>query len=119
MHRNRIAVKKRLAERLGSGKPGNLQAAEAELRLLVPAVELVDTARRVNEFLLAGEERVALRADADLHFGTGGLDVPDFAAGAGHDGIFVLRMNVFSHFLLSLRVRYIKSSYFVSDQQSL
>ena len=68
------------------------------LRLLVTAVELVNAARRVDELLLAGEERVALRADADLHLRTGGFNVPDFAAGAGHNGVFVLRMNVFFHF---------------------
>ena len=66
--------------------------------LLVTAVELVNPARRIDELLLAGEERVALRADADLVLRTGGLDMPDFAAGAGDDGIFVFRMNILFHF---------------------
>ena len=66
--------------------------------LLVTTVEFVDTTRRVDELLLAGEERVALRADADLVLRTGGLDMPDFAAGAGDDGIFVFRMDILFHF---------------------
>ena len=68
-----------------------------ELRFLVPPVEFVDPARRINEFLLTGEEGMALGADADLHLGTGRLDVPHLAAGAGDDGVALLGMNIFFH----------------------
>ena len=64
----------------------------------VTLLETINTTARVNELLLAGEERVALRADADLVLRTGGLDMPDFAAGAGDDGIFVFRMDILFHF---------------------
>ena len=70
---------------------------ENNLRLLVAAVEFVDTTGGINEFLFTGEEGVALGADAYLDLGTGGLDVPDFAAGAGDDGILISRMDVFFH----------------------
>ena len=69
------------------------------LRLFVTAVEFIDPARRIDEFLLAGEERMALGADADFHFRTRGFDVPNFAAGTGNDGVTVLGMDIFFHFL--------------------
>ena len=64
----------------------------------VTLVELVDTPCGVNKFLLTRKERVALGADTDFVFGTGGIDFPDFAAGAGDSGVTILRMNVFFHF---------------------
>ena len=67
------------------------------LSLFVAAVEFVNTTGGIDEFLLAGEERMAFGADSNLGFGTGGFDVPNFTAGAGDDGIFVLRMNIFFH----------------------
>ena len=82
---------------------GKLQQAfmqQIDLRLFVTAVEFVDTTGGVNKFLFAGEEGVALCADANLDLGAGGLDVPDFAAGAGDDGILIGRMDVFFHFSL-------------------
>ena len=63
----------------------------------VAAVEFVDTTGGVNKFLFAGEEGVAFGADADLDLGAGGLDVPNFAAGAGDGGILISRMDVFFH----------------------
>ena len=66
----------------------------------VAAVEFVDTAGGVNKFLFAGEEGVALGADTDFVFRTGGLDVPDFAAGAGNGGITVSGMDILFHCLL-------------------
>jgi hypothetical protein len=68
------------------------------LSLFVAAVEFVNTTGGIDEFLLAGEERMAFGADSNLGFGTGGFDVPNFTAGAGNDGVFVLRMNIFFHF---------------------
>ena len=63
----------------------------------VTTVEFVDTTGGVNEFLFAGKEGVALGADADFVLFAGGLDVPDFAAGASHDGIAVLGMKILFH----------------------
>ena len=68
------------------------------LSLFVAAVEFVNTTGGIDEFLLAGKERMAFGADSNLGFGTGGFDVPNFAAGAGNDRVFVLGMNIFFHF---------------------
>lgn len=69
-----------------------------DLRLFVAAVELINTTGGIDKFLLSGEERMAFGADSDLGFRTGGFDVPNFAAGAGNDRVFVLGMNIFFHF---------------------
>ena len=82
----------------------------------VTTVEFVDTTGGVNEFLFAGEEGVALGADADLDLGTGGLDVPDFAAGAGDDGILISRMDVFFHFSVIPIVKLVNQNNFVRIQ---
>ena len=83
---------------------GKLQQAfvqQIDLRLFVTAVEFVDTTGGVNKFLFAGEKRVAFGADTDFDFGTGGLDVPDFAASAGNSGITVIRMDILFHCFLT------------------
>ncbi len=46
------------------------------------AVEFLDAAGGIDEFLLAGEEGVAGGADADFEFTTGGAHVVNGAAGA-------------------------------------
>ena len=66
--------------------------------LLVAAVEFINTTGGIDKFLLSGEERMAFGANGDLGFRTGGFDVPNFAAGAGNDRVFVLGMNIFFHF---------------------
>ena len=65
--------------------------------LAIALVELVDTPCGVDELLLAGEERVALGADTDLVFRTGGIDFPDFAAGANDLCRTVVRMDILFH----------------------
>ena len=97
---------------LFTGKPDRA----VNLRLLVTTVEFVDTAGGVNELLFAGEEGVALGADANLDLGTGGLDVPDFAAGAGDDGILIGRMDVFFHFSVIPIVKLVNQNNFVRIQ---
>ena len=82
----------------------------------VAAVEFVDTTGGVNKFLFAGEEGVALGADTDFVFRTGGLDVPDFAAGAGDDGILISRMDVFFHFSVIPIVKLVNQNNFVRIQ---
>ena len=67
------------------------------LSFFVAAVEFVDTTGGINKFLFAGEEGVALGADTDLVFRTGGFDVPDFTASAGDDGITILGMDILFH----------------------
>ena len=77
--------------------PGNLPNKPANGLLGVTLVELVNTAGGIDKLLTAGEEGMAFGADADLEIGTGALDVPDFAAGAGYGGVAVLGMDVAFH----------------------
>ena len=65
--------------------------------LAIALVELVDTPCGVDELLLAGEERVALGADTDLVFRTGGFDFPDLAASADDLGRTIVRMDILFH----------------------
>ena len=63
----------------------------------VAAAEGVNASFRVNQLLLASVEGMALRADADGHLGNGGFDLELVAAGAGHDALLVLGMNLLLH----------------------
>ena len=65
--------------------------------LAITLVELVDTTCGIDELLLTGEERVALGTDTDFVFGAGGIDFPDFAAGAHDLGRTVVRMDILFH----------------------
>ena len=81
-------------------------------RLLVAAVELVDPPGGIHELLLAGKERMALRANAHMNLRPGGLDFPDLAASANHFRRTVFRMNFLFHFAYSMFWGYIiKSDY--------
>jgi hypothetical protein len=64
---------------------------------IVLSSETLDPAGRINEFLLAGKERVA--GGTNFHFnipdGRSGLD--NIPAGAGDFGHFVSGMNLLSH----------------------
>src|SRR5215471_9521763 len=64
---------------------------------VVLSLESFDTAGRIDEFLLASKERMAFRADfkVDLWLGRAGLK--GFAAGAFHDRIDVVRMDICFH----------------------
>src|SRR5260221_7769172 len=67
---------------------------------LVPVVlllELLDAARRVNELHLAGEERMARRADFGVDVFLGAARGELVAAAAGDGGFFVFRVDVFFH----------------------
>ena len=55
-----------------AGSPGTAETAR----------EFLDAAGGIDEFLLAGEERMTCSADADLEITTGGAHVIDGAAGA-------------------------------------
>jgi hypothetical protein len=64
----------------------------------VLAIKSLDAARRVNELLLAGKERVAIRAYFQSNFGLGRARLPRLAARAMHRRVHVFRMNVRLHF---------------------
>jgi hypothetical protein len=68
-------------------------------------LESFDTASRIDQFLLASEERMAFRADfkVDLRFRRSGLK--GFTAGAFHDRIYVVRMDICFHQASTLWLR--------------
>ena len=63
----------------------------------IALVEFINTTSGIDKLLLTGKERVALGADTDLVLGTGGIDFPDFAAGAHDLGRTVIRMDILFH----------------------
>jgi len=72
----------------------------SEVSVLLQAkslVETVNTSTGVNQLLLAGIERVALRADFNADVLLGGTGRKDVATGAANGGLFVVRMDAFSH----------------------
>jgi hypothetical protein len=80
--------------------------------LFVAAVEFVDPARGIDEFLFAGEERVTLGADADADFRLGRFGFPYFAASADDLRVFVFRMDFLFH-VAKLRFKIIFKLLFV------
>ena len=62
-------------------------------------VETVNTSTGVNQLLLAGIERVALGADFNLDVLLGGTGRKDVATSTTDGGLFVVRMDAFSHFV--------------------
>src|SRR5437588_4078641 len=72
--------------------------------LAVALVEAVDSARRVNQLLLACEERVALRADFDVYVALlRRARLERVAAGAVNRDVVVVWMNSLLHFLFLFR----------------
>ena len=63
----------------------------------VPLLEAFHAAGRVHELRGAGEERMALRADADVHLLVGGAGLDDVATRAADAGVYVFRMNFSFH----------------------
>ena len=61
----------------------------------VTLVEAIYTSAGVYKLLLAGEERVALRANIDLHIALGGSCLYDISASAGDGCVNIVRMNTF------------------------
>src|SRR5205807_5887306 len=66
-------------------------------------LEAVDTAGRVHQLLLAGEEGMALRADLDAQLFLGGAGRPRLAACAVDGNLLILGMDVCFHELTSNR----------------
>src|SRR5262245_35992055 len=65
--------------------------------LAVLAVETLDAARRVDQLLLAGEERVTRRADLDVDGIGGRARLDDIATGTHDTNGLVARMNTLFH----------------------
>ena len=62
-------------------------------------VEAINTSTSVNQLLLAGIERVALRADFNTDVLFGGAGSENIAAGTTDRRLFVLGMDTFLHFV--------------------
>jgi hypothetical protein len=79
--------------------------------LLVPfavfPLETLDAARRVNQLLFAGEERVAVRADFHVNVFLRRTSRPRMTAGANDPAFDIFRMNSFFHSRFSF---YLKKS---------
>ena len=69
----------------------------SRLGLTVAAGEFLHTARGIDEFLFAGEKRMASGANADFDVLLRRTGMIDRTAGAGNFGLGVLRMNVRFH----------------------
>src|SRR6266516_1884598 len=76
-----------------SGRRG---AGAATLEAVL-ALEALDPAGRVHQLLLAGEERMARRADLDVDRRHGGAGLDDVAAGTDDGRLLVPRMDAFLH----------------------
>src|SRR5262245_53955856 len=59
--------------------------------------EPLDAALGVDQFLAAGEERVAVRADFEVQLVLGGSGLPSGSAGAARLDHVILRVNSFLH----------------------
>ena len=60
-------------------------------------VETINTSTGVDQLLLAGVERVALRADLNTDLLLGGTGCENVAASAANRSLFVVGMDAFSH----------------------
>src|SRR6185295_2174710 len=78
------------------GRPSGRRRARPALDAVL-AVEPLDPTGRVHQLLLAGEERMARRADLDVDGRDRGARLDDMAAGADDRRLVVPRMNTFLH----------------------
>ena len=60
-------------------------------------LEAIDAPAAIHQLLLAGEERMTLRANFDLQFLLGGASFPGFAAYAPDGSRLILGMDLFLH----------------------
>ena len=63
----------------------------------IALLEAINTSAGINQFLLAGEERMALRADIDAQLLLHGTRFKRLAANAANDRLAVVRMDLFLH----------------------
>src|SRR5258708_2118267 len=103
MRRSKSMMVAAMADR---GGPGSATPATAELRSFasarglraaVAARELLHPSGGINEFLLAGEKRMAGGTDADFNVSLGGAGMINRAARANDIGHLIIGMNVRLH----------------------
>ena len=102
----------RPSQYVGDSVPERQSRASARL-LAELLAEALHASRRIDEALLAGEERVALRADVRVNLGLRGASLERIAAGALHSRRMILGMDIGFHANLDVRdetaVKYIRS----------
>ena len=75
-----------------------LLSLELLLEIRHSSLEFINTAARIDKFLFAREERVALGANINsLLAALGGHGLNDLAASAPNDALLVIRMDSFFH----------------------
>jgi hypothetical protein len=74
------------------------------LKLGILSSETLNPAGRVDQFLLSGEEGMALGTDFNTDIGLGGTNGHFVAAGATNDGFFIVGMNSAFHLILILLI---------------
>ena len=71
--------------------------------LAITTVEPIHAAGRIDQFLLAGKEGMASRANLDMQIALAGRTrLEGLATGAGHGYLFILRVNSRLHFVSRL-----------------
>jgi hypothetical protein len=83
--------------------PERQSRASARLLLAELLAEALDATRRIDETLLACEERMALRADVRVDLSLGGASLERIAAGALHSRRMILGMDIGFHANLDVR----------------
>jgi len=103
----------RPSQNVSESVPERQSRASARLLLAELLPEALDATRRIDETLLAREERMALRADVRVNLGLGGTSLERIAAGALHSRRMILGMDIGFHANLDVRdetaAKYIRS----------
>ena len=90
----------RPSQNVSESVPERQSRASARLLLAELLPETLDATRRIDETLLAREERMALRADVRVNLGLGGTSLERIAAGALDGRRRVYGVDVWFHFRL-------------------
>jgi hypothetical protein len=93
----------RPSQNVSESVPERQSRASARLLLAELLPEALDATRRIDETLLAREERMALRADVRMNLGLGGTSLERIAAGALHSRRMILGMDIGFHANLDVR----------------
>ena len=93
----------RPSQNVSESVPERQSRASARLLLAELLPEALDATRRIDETLLAREERMALRADVRVDLGLGGTSLERIAAGALHSRRMILGMDISFHANLDVR----------------
>ena len=93
----------RPSQNVSESVPERQSRASARLLLAELLPEALDATRRIDETLLAREERMALRADVRVNLGLGGTSLERIAAGALHSRRMILGMDISFHANLDVR----------------